>query len=120
MENVAEIVRGLVAGVVPKSFVGDFASLDAEGVSIKLDAGEETVSHFGGATTHIYRPFVTLTIRSSSYATAGSWLASIRAVLEGYNDGSVGLFSLAPPAYLGRDDLKMHEFQVTYKALIKE
>lgn len=120
MENIGEVIQSLISTVVPKSFVGDFASLDADGVSIKLSEGEDTTRYLGMTTT-IRRPYVVIVARSSTYSTAETWLASIRTRIDTYRSGDIlSILMSTPPLYLGRDDQKMHEFQVIYKVMMKE
>jgi|LSQX01.2.fsa_nt_gb hypothetical protein len=119
MENIAEVVQGLLSSEA-KVVVGDFPSLDAEGISVKLGEGEEATRYLGMTTT-INRPYIIVVARSESYSTAKQWLASCRAILDGYrSDNILGILVTTPTIYIGRDDQKMHDFQVTYKIMIKE
>lgn len=124
LEQIAETIQGLLSPVVSKCFVGDFPSLGAEGVSIKLYEGEELDKYFGSTpttpTVTLYKAKVLLTARGVDYAITLDWLSDIRATVDGYRCSSLGITLLAPPSYIGRDDQKLHEFQVTYKTLIKE
>ena len=121
LEQIAETAQSLISTVVPKSFVGDFPSLDSEGVAIMLEEGEDTTRHFGGSESSIYKPHLVITSRSASYTTAMGWITSIRKALDGYKSGSTyGIFAQGTASHLGRDDIKMHECKLIFKILLKE
>ena len=42
LESVATRIQELIKGQIPKSFVGDFPSLTADGVAVQLSPGLET------------------------------------------------------------------------------
>lgn len=121
IERVAETVQGLISTIGTTCYVGDFPGLSAEGVSVRLESGEDASRHFGSVDTSIFRPSVVVTARSASYNTARGWLTSIRDIIDGYTNGAtLGIYMQGTATYLGRDDQKMHEFQVYYKTLVKE
>lgn len=120
MENIGELIQNIIGNAVPKTYVGDFPSLDADGVTIKLSEGVDTTRYLGTTST-IMRPYVALVARNGVYATAEGWLQSIRSCLDSYHSGNIlGILMVTPALYMGRDDQKMHEFQVIYKVLLKE
>lgn len=121
LESVATRIQELIRPQIAKSFVGDFPSLTSDGVAVQLSPGGDTTRYFGGATTNVYRPTVTLVARSESYATAAEWSAIARSVLEGYREGTeMAIFVEAPTEYAGRDESKLHEFLSVYRILVKE
>jgi hypothetical protein len=119
MEDIAEKVQALLSSIT-KCIVGDFPSLDAEGLSVRLGAGDDPIRYLG-MTTLIHRPYAILVARAASYASAEAWLTSARGILDSYHSGSIlSILLLTPPLYLGKDDQKMHEFQGVYKVMMKE
>lgn len=123
MENVAEKVKALIADIVPDLYIGDFPSLGGEGVAIRLNSGTEMLNFFSaGVSPRISKPTLLLVARSANYSTAQRWLEDIRRRVDRYVEpgGLLGIFLQEPPTYAGRDEQKLHEFQVTYSTLIKE
>lgn len=121
MEKVAEKVRSIIIALVPKVFIGDFPTLVSEGVSIRMEEGDEPVKHFVGSATKIYKPRVVLTARSANYTQAATWLEDVRHTLDGYVEGgNFGSLVDTSPRYNGSDDSKIHEIQETYKIIMRE
>lgn len=121
LESVADKVHDLIKAAIPSSFVGDFPSLSAEGVAVRLSSGNETTRYFGGASDNVYRPLVTLVARNTSYSLARGWLTLARTTLEGYRESNdFAIFVESPAEYVGRDESKLHEFTIVFRILMKE
>lgn len=120
MEAVGDFIRDSLWSLDVSCVVGDFPSLKSQGISVSLLEGESSI-RFLGTKSCIRIPYVTITVRSSTYSDGQRWLKECREILDSLSDSSVlAIMMVDSPSHRGRDDLKMHEFQVIYKILIEE
>lgn len=121
LEVLPEHIKSLFTVSIPKMFVGGFPSLNAVGVAIILDEGDDTVRHFGANIESIYKPFVTIVARGANYQTTRDLITLVRQTLDGYRyNEELAIFLSAPVRYEGRDDEKLHEFSIIFKTIMKE
>ena len=116
---VAEKIYDLLTNTLPK-FIGDLPSAPNTTVAI-MEYSSGVGTEFFGNDASLYQPVVKIVVRTDSYSEGSSWVEEIKEKLHRYHDDFfMSILVVGTPIYLGRDEMKLHEFQVTFKIQIKE
>lgn len=119
---VAEKIYDLLPDSLPK-VVGELPSAETDVVAIMEYDGITSTEYFGprGEGTSVLQPIVKILIRNSSYQTGSEWADLIKTTLHRYHDDYfINIMLVNVPIYLGRNEMKIHEFQVTFNTQVKE
>lgn len=118
---IPEYIRKLILRKVKLAvFVGDVPSLAEEGIAVKMLEGNPNSTYFGEI-PNMYEPMYQILIRARDYTVGATSAQAIKDVLDGYTDKNLQALTLVGSIlYLGRSEQKMHEFQLTFTAIIKE
>ena len=106
-------------------FIGELPSTKETAVSIMEYDGATSTEYFGGPVQSIFNPIVKIVIRHPSYSEGKSWADEVKDTLHRYHDVGDSAYILSclmvgVPMYLGRNEQKLHEFQITFNISIKE
>jgi hypothetical protein len=119
---VAEKIRDLLPQEWPL-FIGDLPSTADVAVGVMEYDGATSTEYFGASHESLFNPIVKIVIRHSSYPTGQAWADEVKNTLHKYHNEGIGILSIlmvGVPMYLGRNEQKLHEFQVTFNISIKE
>ena len=120
IERLGEYIQGILPEEVTPIFVGELPSLSTEGVAITLYDGNSNTEFLGMPDT-IYRPIVQVVIRTQTYDKGAEYAEGIRKALQCFNSDEVlSILQVGSPLYLGRNEQKLCEFQLTFKTIVKE
>lgn len=103
--------------------IGDLPSTADVVVGIVEYDGATSTEYFGATNESLFNPIVKIVIRHSSYPTGQKWSDEVKNVLHRYRNEDIGILSIlmvGTPMYLGRNEQKLHEFQVTFNITVKE
>lgn len=111
--------------------IGDLPSTSNTVVGIVEYDGATSTEYFGGSdrfaydvsAKSIFNSIVKIVIRHESYSEGQAWAEEVKDTLHRYHneyDGILSCLMAGVPMYLGRDEQKLHEFQVTFNISIKE
>ena len=103
--------------------IGDLPSASDVVVGIMEYDGATSTEYFGKDNKSLFSPIVKIVIRHNAYSTGQAWSDEVKNVLHRYHNVSIGILSclmIGNPIYLGRNEQKLHEFQVTFSISIKE
>ena len=118
---VADKIYDLLPESLPKA-IGDLPSAPDAIIAIMEYSNNAGTEYFGMSEgISIYQPVVKIVARTPSYEEGCNWMGQIKDILHRYHDDFfLGIFVVGTPIYLGRDEMKLHEFQVTFKTQTKE
>lgn len=121
---IADNVKALLPSDWPLN-IGDLPSPNVEAVCIIEFDGYYNTQYFGrGPGTMIGQPLVKIIGRSASYETGEFWMEECKRRLNRYigedDDEILSITMVGTPSYLGRNNQKFHEFQVTFQVKVKE
>ena len=127
---VAEKIHNLLPQEWPL-VIGDLPSTSENAVGIIEYDGATSTEYFGvrdtfalrASAASIFNPIVKIVIRHASYSEGQKWSDEVKDTLHRFHDDYIGILSClmaGTPLYLGRNDQKLHEFQVTFNISIKE
>lgn len=103
--------------------IGDLPSAADVVVGIVEYDGATSTEYFGMKNTSLFNPIVKIVIRHDTYSTGQAWADEVKNVLHRYHNEDKGILSIlmtGTPMYLGRNEQKLHEFQVTFNISVKE
>lgn len=103
--------------------IGDLPSTNEVAVGIMEYNGATSTEFFGAVNCTVFNPIVKIVIRHTSYPEGQAWAEVLKSTLHRFHDESIGILSclmVGTPMYLGRNEQKLHEFQVTFNISIKE
>lgn len=103
--------------------IGDLPSAEKECTCIIEYDGYSSTEYFKSAEipTSIVNPVVKIITRTASYVTGQARNQQIKELLHRYHDEDLlSVLLVGAPMYLGRGDMKLHEFQVTFQIQTKE
>ena len=116
-ENLKKLISSKVKLPV---YIGEAPSLADECIAVRMLEGSPNANYFGKQPS-LYQPFYQTYIRSKSYESGADAAQTIKDVLDGYSKGGLKSVQLVGSVlYLGRSEQKMHEFQLTFTAILKE
>lgn len=122
IEGLCEYLWTRIPDTVAPRFVGDIPSQSEEGVSLSINNGEDNTVFF--ATNEVlYRPYVQCLVRTEKYVKGEVLLSQVAQALnklEDQENGILGVFQLGSASYLGKNEDKLHEFQLTFRCIILE
>lgn len=104
-------------------FIGDLPSTSDVAVGIVEYDGATSTEFFGATNSSLFNPIVKIVIRHSEYPTGRDWADEVKDTLHRYHnekEGILSIFIVGTPMYLGRNEQKLHEFQVTFNISVKE
>lgn len=127
---VAEKIQDLLPQEWPL-VIGDLPSTSDVVVGIMEYDGATSTEYFGAqdrftfssTAKSIFNPIVKIVIRHTSYPEGSAWAEEVKNTLHRFHDDFTGILSClmaGTPMYLGRNEQKLHEFQVTFNISIKE
>lgn len=115
---VEQHIKALLPPTLP-TVIGELPSTKTNVVSIMLFDGASTEEYFASST--VYNPVVKIVVRNESYATAQQWIEDIKQVLHKHHDDYfLSILLRGYPMYLGKDEQKLHEFQIVFNISVKE
>lgn len=104
-------------------FIGDLPSTSDVAVGIMEYDGATSTEFFGATNKSLFNPIVKIVIRHTEYPTGQEWSEIVKDTLHRYHNEELGILSIlmvGSPSYLGRNEQKLHEFQVTFNISEKE
>ena len=118
---IAEKIYDLLPSSLPK-VIGDLPATNSIVVGIMEYDGSVSTEYFGPKeTSAIDAPIIKIVIRHTSYEVGQRWATEIRDLLHRYHDDTLlSVLLVGSPIYLGRNEEKLHEFQVTFRTQVKE
>ena len=119
---VADKIYDILPPGLPKT-IGDLPSSETDAVAIMEYDGATSTEYFGmrNAGTSVFQPIVKVVVRTDSYEEGAAWSELIKKTLHRYTDNYfLSIMVLGTPMYLGRDEMKLHEFQITFRTQVKE
>ena len=119
---VAEKIYDLLPQEWPLA-IGDLPSTSSVVVGIMEYDGATSTEYFGRDSKSEFKPIVKIVIRHTSYSEGQTWADEVKNVLHRYHNEDIGISSIlmiGAPMYLGRNEQKLHEFQVTFNISVKE
>ena len=119
---VAEKIHDLLPREWPL-VIGDLPSTADTVVGIVEYDGATSTEYFGATHQSLFNPIIKIVIRHSSYSKGQEWADEVKNVLHRYHNEDIGILSIlmaGVPMYLGRNEQKLHEFQVTFNISVKE
>ncbi len=119
---VAEKIYNLLPQYWPL-FIGDLPSTSDVAVGVMEYDGASSTEFFGATNKSLFNPIVKIVIRHDTYRTGQEWSDIVKNTLHRYHNERLGILSVllvGSPMYLGRNEQKLHEFQITFNISIKE
>lgn len=111
-------LKDLIPESVPV-YIGDLPSSPSNIASIMMFNDVESLGYFGYVT--LYTIAAKIVVRNKSYEKGHDWCMLIKDALHGHTDDTFLSITLQGyPAYLGRDEQKLHEFQLVFYIKTKE
>lgn len=115
---VEQKIKQLIPAEIP-SVIGDLPGGSNNIVAIVLFNGSGNEHYFHSGT--VFRPVIKIVVRNSSYEQAKHWIEVIKETLNEHSDDYfLSILLSGYPMYLGRNDQKLHEFQIVFNIRIKE
>ena len=116
---VEQRIKKLIPRTIP-IYIGELPSAPNDVAAIMLYNSAGTAEYFSVGT--ICTPVIKIIVRNHSYDTAQQWIEDIKNALHRYHDDEYFLSILMQgyPLYLGKNDQKLHEFQIVFNIRIKE
>lgn len=121
MIGLCEKLLELIPPEVYPKFVGEIPSQSDIGVSLSPNDAE-VIYYFLGQSETIQIPYVQCNIRTEKYTTGEEYADKVSKALNGYTDGD-NILCVRPDGrvvYLGKNEDKLHEFQLQFKVILKE
>lgn len=103
--------------------IGDLPSTNDVVVGIMEYDGAASTEYFGATNNSLFNPIVKVVIRHTSYPEGQAWADEVKDLLHRFHNkdiGILGILMVGTPMYLGQNEQKLHEFQVTFNISIKE
>lgn len=120
------MVAEKIYDMLPKAWplvIGDLPSTSDVAVGIVEYDGATSTEYFGATNTSLFNPIVKIVIRQTNYQTGQEWAETVKDTLHRHHNEEIGILSIlmvGTPIYLGRNEQKLHEFQVTFNISMKE
>lgn len=111
-------IYDLLPATLPK-VIGDLPATASNAVAIMLFNGVANLEYFQCAT--VYQPVIKIVVRNSLYDAAQQQILDIRNALHKHTDDYfMSIYMQGYPVYLGKDEQKLHEFQIVFNIQVKE
>lgn len=115
---IEQYIYDMLPSELPK-YIGDLPAGAVDAVAIMLFNGSTNLEYFKCDT--IYTPVLKIVVRNSSYEVAQEHIQLVRDSLHKVTDEPfLSILMQGYPVYLGRDEQKLHEFQVVFNIQVKE
>lgn len=99
--------------------IGELPSTPQNAIAVMLYSGAGNAEYF--ATGTVCAPVIKIVLRNQSYERAQQYIEDIKAVLHRHHDDYfISIFMQGYPMYLGKDEQKLHEFQIVFNISVKE
>ena len=103
-----------------RSFVGELPSTTEDVIAIKEYSNYDNVEYFGKSNS-LEQPVVKVVVRNASYEAGQQLIEAVCNSLHKYRGpGILSSMLIGSAIYLGRGELKLHEFQATFKIHVEE
>lgn len=116
------MVEKKIKDLLPRSIpivIGDLPGGTRDSAAIKLYDGAANEHYFKHDT--VFRPVIKIVVRNQSYEQAHEWIELIKRTLNEYSDDYfMSILLSGYPMYLGKDEQKLHEFQIVFNIRVKE
>lgn len=122
IERLCEYLWNLIPDNVQPRFVGEIPSQSDEGVALTL-GGTGTITRFFGSSTKLIDQIVVCNVRTRKFSKGTDILNTVIEALDNYRseqDNVLGVLLIDGDSYLGTNEEKLHEFQITFKTIVKE
>lgn len=101
------------------SVIGELPSSPQNVIAIMLYNGASNAEYFAFGT--VCAPVVKIVLRNQSYAQLQQYIEDIKKVLHRHHDDYfMSILMQGYPIYLGKDEQKLHEFQIVFNIQVKE
>lgn len=111
-------IKNLLSRDIPV-VIGDLPSGASDSTAIMLYDGAMNEHYFKHGT--VFRPVIKIVVRNRSYEQAKAWVEEIKHTLNEYSDDYfLSILLSGYPMYLGKDEQKIHEFQIVFNIRVKE
>lgn len=99
--------------------IGELPSTAKNAIAILLFSGAGNAEYFACDT--VCTPVIKIVVRNQSYAQAKQYIEELKQVLHKHHDEYfMSIFMQGYPMYLGKDEQKLHEFQIVFNINVKE
>lgn len=99
--------------------IGELPSAPEDVIAIVLFNGAENLEYFSFGT--VCAPVIKIVLRNRSYEQAQQHIETIKKTLHRYyDDYFISILMQGYPVYLGKDEQKLHEFQIVFNIKVKE
>lgn len=111
-------IKALLPEGLP-SYIGELPSTPNDVIAIMLYGGAGNAEYFTCGT--ICRPVIKIVARNQSYVQVQQWIEEIKSKLHKHTDDYfMSILLQGYPMYLGKDEQKLHEFQIVFNIQVKE
>lgn len=119
---IAETIHKVLSQHFNLVVIGDLPNTNVDCVAIMEYDSSGIVDFFGGASQDtILYPLIKIVTRNKLYETGQQDIELIKELLHKYSNETVlSMTMVKSPMYLGKGPTKLHEFQITFKTIIKE
>lgn len=101
------------------TYIGELPSSPQNVIAVMLFSGSGNAEYFSFGT--VCRPVIKIVLRNQSYEQAQQYIEEIKQVLHRHHDDYfISILMQGYPMYLGKDDQKLHEFQIVFNIKVKE
>lgn len=115
---VEQRIKALLPTELPV-YIGELPSRVNDAIGIMLFNGAANAEYFAFGT--VCKPVVKIVVRHQSYEIAQQWIETIKQTLHRHTDDYfISILMQGYPMYLGKDEQKLHNFQVTFNIKVKE
>ena len=117
---VEQHIKALLPEPVRKNtYIGELPSSPQNVIAILLFTGASNAEYFACAT--VCTPVIKMVVRNQSYEQAKQQIEVIKQMLHKHHDDYfMSILMQGYPMYLGKDEQKLHEFQITFNIRVKE
>ena len=118
---IAEKIQDLLPTNWPVT-IGDLPAPNIDAIGIIEFDGNPSTEYFGAQVgSSVFSPIVKIVVRNKSYVTAKTYLENIKGILHRHHDENfLSILLVGSPMYLGRNEQKVHEFQIVFRTQVKE
>lgn len=99
--------------------IGELPSVPRNVIAIMLFSGAGNAEYFACDT--VCTPVIKIVARNQSYEQAKHYIEELKMALHRHHDEYfMSIFMQGYPMYLGKDEQKLHEFQIVFNINVKE
>lgn len=102
--------------------IGDLPAANSEAIALMEYSGGTSTEYFGTKQdSSVFNPLVKIVTRVRDYTKGKEQMEEAKSILHRFHDDTIlSCLLVGAPIYLGRNEQKMHEFQVTFRIQVKE